>query len=94
MAEDTASVTNLLTEKSTLSEQVALYANRISPKNADRTALYIVIKNLQVEVKNLKAEVAKFKWSSHSGGVGATKNKRLRPEQKWKREGRAHHPTW
>ena len=38
-SEDRAAVTNLTTENSTLTEQVALYDNRLSTKEADNMAL-------------------------------------------------------
>ena len=37
-AEDRAAVTNLTTENSTLTEQVALYDNRLSTKEADNSS--------------------------------------------------------
>ena len=77
-------MTNLTTEKSTFTEQVAMYANRLSTKEADNMALKTAIKNLQGEVKNLKAEVANLKKSGHSGsGAAANKdNGRINPS--WK----------
>ena len=38
---------NLTTENVTLTKQVALYANRLSTKEADNMALQTAIKNLQ-----------------------------------------------
>ena len=71
-----------------------MYANRLSTKEADNVALKTAIKNLQGEVKNLKAEVATFKRSGHPGGIITTKYKRALPDPKWKREGKHHHPNW
>ena len=44
--DDRAAVTNLTTENITLTEQVALYANRLSNKEADNMALQTVMRNL------------------------------------------------
>ena len=70
-AEDQDAVTNLTMANITLAEQVALYANCLSTKEADNIALQMAIKNLQGEVKNLKSEVANLKKSGHSGAAGA-----------------------
>ena len=53
---------------------MALYANRLSTKEADNVALQTVMKNLQGEVKKLEAKVATFKRSGHSGDANATKH--------------------
>ena len=87
-------ITNLNIEKSTLKEQVALYANRLSTKEADKVGIQMAIKNLQGEVNNLKGEVAKLNKSGHSGGAGSTKKYNGIITPNWKREGQAHHPTW
>ena len=52
--ENRVAVTNLTTANSTLTEQVAMYANRIFTKESDKLALQTSMKNLQMEVKNLK----------------------------------------
>ena len=75
-AENCAAVTNLKPANSTLTEQVVLYVNRLSTKEADNMALQNAMRNLQGELNNLKAEVASLKNSGHSGGAGAAKNKR------------------
>ena len=93
-AEDRVAVTNLTRENSTLTEQVALYANRISNKEADNIALQAYMRNLQGEIKNLKTKMYSLKKSRHSGGAGAANkdNGRIAPSRK--REGPYHHPTW
>ena len=93
-AEDCAAVTNLTTANSTLTEQVALYANRLSTKEADNMALQNAMRNLQGELNNLKAEVASLKNSGHSGGAGAAKKENGRLVPKWEIKGQSHHPTW
>ena len=93
-AEDRATITNLKTVNSTLPEQVVRYANRLSTKEADNVLLQKAMKNLQGEVKKLKAEVTTLKGSGHNDGTSATKHNRGRPEPKWKRELQDHHPTW
>ena len=93
-AEDRAAVTNLMTEKLTFPEQVTLYTNRLPAKEVDNKALYTAVKNLQGYFKNVKAEVSTLKRSYHSAGTGIAKNKRDRPETKWRREGQYHHPIW
>ena len=50
-AEDRAAVTNLTTAKLTLSKQVALYANRLSTKEAYNAGLHTAVNNPQGEVK-------------------------------------------
>ena len=77
-------MTNLTTEKSTLTEQVAMYANRLSTKEADNMALKTAIKNLQGEFSNLKAEVANLKNSVHSGAAGAANKDNGIITQRWK----------
>ena len=72
MTDYRAAVTNLTTANSTLTEQVALYANHFSTKEADNVALQTATKNLQGEVKNLNAEVSNLKRSGHFFGSGAT----------------------
>ena len=57
MAEDRADVTNQTAASSTITEQVLMYANRLSTKETDNVALQTVTKNLQEEVKNLEAKV-------------------------------------
>ena len=47
VAEDRAVVINLNTANSNLIEQVALYVNRLSNKEAENMALHIAMKNLQ-----------------------------------------------
>ena len=68
-AEDRADVTNLTTPNRTLTEQVALYANRLSTKEADNIVMQISMKNLQGVINNLKAKVACVKKSVHYGGA-------------------------
>ena len=46
MAVDNVFVTNLTTAKSTLTEQVVMYNNRLSIKEDDNVALHTTIKNL------------------------------------------------
>ena len=70
--EDRAAVTNITTTNSTLKEQVALYINRLSTKEADNMALQTAMKNLQGEVKNLNTEFSRLKSSGHSDSAGAT----------------------
>ena len=79
---------------STLTDQVSLYANRLSIKEADNNVLQTAIKNLQVEVKNLKAEVANIKKSDHSGGTGAANKDNNIMSLRWKQEGQTDQPTW
>ena len=83
-ADDRAAVTNLNTENSTLTEQVALYANRLSTKATNKVALQTTIKNLQGEVKKLKAEVENLKRPGHSGAAGAANKDNERMTPKWK----------
>ena len=94
MAEDCASVTNLITANRTLTEQVAMYLNRISTKEADNMALQTVMKNLQGEGNNLKVEVVSLNNSGQSRGVVAANKENGIMLPMWKREGQAHHPTW
>ena len=60
-AENCATINNLKTVNSTLTEQVAMYANSLSTKEADNVSLKTAMNNLhgevnlQGEVKNLKA---------------------------------------
>ena len=75
-AEDCAAVINLTIENSNLSYKVALYTNRLCTKEADNEALHTSVRNLQVEVKNIKADVDTLKSSSHCGGGGDTKKYR------------------
>ena len=83
--EDRATVTNFTMENSTLKEQVGLYANLFSTKEVDNDALKKAVGNLYGEVKNLKAELATMKKSSHSGGTGSMGKDKFRTETKWKR---------
>ena len=53
--EERSTVTNLTMDNSTLTEQVVLYANRLSTKEADNMTLHTAMKNFQGEVKKLKA---------------------------------------
>ena len=46
-AKDRAAVTNLTTANSTVTEQVALFANRLSTKEADNMALQKAMRILQ-----------------------------------------------
>ena len=46
-SQDRADVTNLTTEKRTLTEKVALYANRLSTKEADNMTLKTDMRKLQ-----------------------------------------------
>ena len=54
-AEDLPTVTNLMTANITLTEQVGLYTNCFSTKEADKMAMQTTMMNLQGELKNLKA---------------------------------------
>ena len=56
-----AAVTNLNTEKSTLTYQVSLYANILSTKEADTDTMQKSASKLHGEVKKLKAELATLK---------------------------------
>ena len=93
-AEDRAAVTIMKTANSTLTEQVALYTNRLSAKESDNMALQTAVSNPQGELKNLKAQVASLKKSGHSGGAGAVNKDNGIFLPKWKREVQYHHPTW
>ena len=73
---------------------MAIYANHLSPKEADNVALQTAIKNLQGEVKNLKTEAARLKSSVPSYGARAGHKDNGRMTPKWEIEGQAHHPTW
>ena len=53
--EERSTATNLTMDNSTLTEQVVLYANRLSTKEADNMTLHTAMKNFQGEVKKLKA---------------------------------------
>ena len=57
IAEDCAAVTNLTTANNTLTEQVLMYANRLSTKELDNMALQMYMSNLQEGLKNLKFEM-------------------------------------
>ena len=70
-AEDCAAVTNLVTENSTYSDEVALYTNYLSTKKANNKALQTAVRNLQGEINNLWEEVVTLKRSGPSGGAGA-----------------------
>ena len=50
-AEDCAAVTNLITVNNTLTEQVVLYKNRLSTKEAYNMSLQTAMRNLQGELK-------------------------------------------
>ena len=89
-----ATVINPTTEHSTLTEQVALYANRLSIKETDSMALQTAMRNLQGELKNLKSEMYNLKKSSHSDGTVAANKENVRMVPNCKREGQYHHPTW
>ena len=54
-AEDCSTVANLTTANSNLTEQVDLYLNRLYIKYSDIMALQMSMRNLQGELKNLKA---------------------------------------
>ena len=94
MAEDRAVVINLNTANSNLIEQVALYVNRLSNKEAENMALHIAMKNLQGEVNNLKAEFAILKNSCHSVSAGAANKENGIMTPRWKREGQSRHSAW
>ena len=93
-AEDRAAVTNFTTTNSTLTNQLALYVNRLSIKGAGNMAVQKSIKNIQGEVKNIKAEVANLKNSGHYGSARAANKDNGRITPMWKLEGQSHHPTW
>ena len=88
-----AAVTNLMTANITFTKQVVVYSNHLSTKEADNVALQTAMKNLQGEVKKLKAGVSTLKSSGHSSGASATKHNSRRPEPKWNREVQAQHST-
>ena len=92
-AEDRTVVTNLTTANITLTEQVVMYANRLSTNETDNMALQTYMSNLQGELKNLKMEVVSLKKSGHSSGAGAANKDNSILVPKWKREGQSHHPT-
>ena len=83
-AEYRAAVTNLTTANSTLTEQVALYANRLSTEEAEIMEMQTAMSNPQGEIKNLKAEVASLNKSGHSGGTSAANRDNCRMVPKWK----------
>ena len=85
---------NLMTEKSTLSEELGLYANRLSANEVENRALQALVWNLQEDINNLKAEFITLKRSGHYGGAGVSRKYRGRPRPKCKSEGQSHHPTW
>ena len=60
----------MITTNSTLTDQVVIYANWISTKEADNDTQHKSMRNLQREAKNLKAKLANMKKSSYSGGTG------------------------
>ena len=90
IAEDRAAVTNLTTANSILTEQVALYANRLSTKEAYIMSLQTAMRNLQGKLKNLKAKMYSLKKSGHFGDASKD-NGIMFP--KWKIEGQSQHPT-
>ena len=92
-SEDRVAITNLTTENSNLTEQVTLYANCLSTKEAYNMALQTAMRNLQGGLKNLKSEVASLKKLVHSGGAGAFNKDNGRLVPKWEIEGQSHHPT-
>ena len=85
-AEDRAAVTNLTAANSTLTEQVVLYANRLSTKEADNIVMQMSMKNLQGGINNLKAKVACVKKSGHYGGAGTAYKDNIRMVPRWKKE--------
>ena len=50
-AEDRTAVTNLTTDKSTFSEQLELYTNRLSTKEVDNKALYTAMKTYKKSLR-------------------------------------------
>ena len=92
--EDRAALTNLTTVNSTLMEQVAMYTNNLSTKEADNMALQTTIRNLQGELKNLKAKMYSPKKSGQFSSNGAANKDNGRVVPQWKREVHFHHPNW
>ena len=85
-SEDRAAVTNLTTVNSTLTEQVAMYTNNLSTKEADNMALQTSMSNLQSELKTLKVEVDKLNKSGQyavSAAASYKDNGRMLP--RWKK---------
>ena len=87
-------VTNLATSKSTLTDQVALYDNRLPTKESDNDALHKAERNLQDHFKNIKDDIITLKKESHSGGSDAIFKYKVRSDPKWKFEVQPHHNTW
>ena len=65
---------------------MVLYTNRLSTKEADNV-LQTAMRNLQREIRNLKAEVVSLNKSDHSDGAGAANKDNSRFLPNWKREG-------
>ena len=86
-AEDRSAFTNLTTANATIFEQVPLYANCLSTKEADNVALQTAMKNLKGRIKNLKSKVSTLKRLGHSGGASNNKHNRGRSDPNWKRDG-------
>ena len=92
-AEDRAAVANPIMVNITMMEQVALYANRLSAKEADNMALQTSMNNLQGEIKNLNAEVTSLNMSGQSVGTGAANKDNGIMVPKWEIERQYHHST-
>ena len=83
--EDRAAATNLTTSNGTLTEQVVMYANRLSTKEAENTAFQTAVRNLNRDLKTLKAEIQNFKKLGHSVGAGAAYKNNGRTVPIWKK---------
>ena len=66
---------------------MAIYANHLYTKEAEKMVLQNSIKNLQREVKSLKLEVSSLKKPGHYGGASAANNENVRLVPKLKRDG-------
>ena len=83
--EDRAAATNLTTSNGTLTEQVVMYANCLSNKEAGKVASQTEVSNLNRDLKTLKAEIHKFKKLGHSVGAGAAYKNNGRTVPIWKK---------
>ena len=63
---------------------MAIYANHLYTKEAEKMVLQNSIKNLQREVKSLKLEVSSLKKPGQYGGAGVANKDNIRMTPKWK----------
>ena len=54
----------------------------------------MAMRNLQGELKNLKAKMYNLKKSGHSSAARAAYKDNGIMVPRWKKEGHSHHPTW